>query len=94
MGDIGLLGTKVEAGEDVWEGYHLFVGGGYGADQGVGRELFRDIVAGELPATVEKLLRAYLVNRLSAAETFNEFVRRHSVEQLRELSAAGALAGV
>jgi ferredoxin-nitrite reductase len=94
MGDIGLLGTKVEAGEDLVEGYHVFVGGGYGADQGVGRELFRNVVAGELPVALEKLLRAYLANRLSPAETFNEFVRRHSVEQLHELSAAGALAAV
>ena len=33
LGDIGLLGTQVEAGDDLVEGYHVFVGGGYGAEQ-------------------------------------------------------------
>ena len=34
MGDIGLLGTKV--GPDKREGYHVYVGGGFGQDQAVG----------------------------------------------------------
>jgi ferredoxin-nitrite reductase len=85
MGDIGLLGTKVEAGDDMVEGYHVFVGGGYGADQAVGRELYRNVVAADLPVTIEKMLRGYLSARTAATETFNEFVRRHEAEELREL---------
>ena len=50
IGDIGLLGTKVPVGEDdMVEGYHVFVGGGYGADQGIGREIYRNVVAGGCP---------------------------------------------
>ncbi|MDB5325582.1 MAG: sir 1, partial [Phycisphaerales bacterium] len=63
IGDIGLLGTKVTVGEDMVEGYHLFVGGGYGADQAIGRELKRNIVADDVPHVIESLLRGYLAER-------------------------------
>jgi ferredoxin-nitrite reductase len=85
MGDIGLLGTKVEAGEDMVEGYHVFVGGGYGADQAIGRELYRNVVAADVPVTIERMLRGYLSARGAVTETFNEFVRRHEAGQLCEL---------
>jgi len=85
MGDIGLLGTKVDIGEDMVDGYHIFVGGGYGADQAVGRELYRSVNAKELPERIEKMLRGYMAQRSGSGETFNEFVRRHTTEQLVEL---------
>ena len=85
IGDIGLLATKVAVGEDdMVEGYHIFVGGGYGATQGLAREIFRDVVADEVPRAIERMLRAY-VDNASANETFREFVIRHSSEQLKEL---------
>ena len=84
MGDIGMIGTKVEAGDDMVEGYHVFVGGGYGADQAIGRELYRNVVGTELPVTIEKMLRGYMAERATPQETFNEFVRRHETEQLLE----------
>ena len=87
MGDIGMLGAKVSLGDDddaeEVEGYHVFIGGGYGADQAVGREMFRSIPATELPATIEKMLRAYTAHRASPEESFNEFVRRHETDQLK-----------
>jgi ferredoxin-nitrite reductase len=46
IGDIGLLACRVSvdaAGEDTVEGFHVFVGGGFGADAGIGRELYRDV---------------------------------------------------
>jgi ferredoxin-nitrite reductase len=85
MGDIGLLGTKVEVGDDSVEGYHVYVGGGYGADQAVGRELYRNVVAADLPGKVEQMLRGYLAARQGSDETFNQFVRRQTAEQLVEL---------
>ena len=86
MGDIGLLGTRVEVGEEMVEGYHVFVGGGYGAEQAIGRELIRNVQAAELPGVVERLLLAYRENRASPAETFREFTSRIPVERLRQLS--------
>ena len=84
IGDVGLIGTKV--GEEAAEGYHVFVGGGYGDSQGIGREAFRDVLAADAPAVVERLLRAYLNHRRDAEELFHEFAARHSTEQLVELS--------
>jgi ferredoxin-nitrite reductase len=88
IGDIGLLATKVPQGDDLVEGYHLYLGGGYGADQAIGREFLRDIAADELPDRLEALLRGYLDHRANASESFKEFTRRHSIEKLRELCGA------
>ncbi|HEU5397140.1 MAG TPA: NirA family protein [Verrucomicrobiae bacterium] len=80
MGDIGCVGTKVR-GEDA---YHVFVGGGFGRNQAVGRQIFAGVSAGELPATLERMLRAYL-NHRQGKETFQQFTSRHEVGKLQEL---------
>ncbi|MEK0448003.1 MAG: hypothetical protein RL088_271 [Verrucomicrobiota bacterium] len=80
MGDIGLMGVKVR-GE---EGYHVFVGGGFGKHQAVGRQIFSGVLAGELPDLIEKLLRAYLHHR-AAKESFLTFTTRHELGRLQEL---------
>src|SRR5205085_11722775 len=64
VGDIGLLATKVDLGGDAAaEGYHLVIGGGSGAELGLGREIARDIPAEALPERLETLLRGYLGRR-------------------------------
>ncbi|MGV3483640.1 MAG: NirA family protein [Planctomycetaceae bacterium] len=102
IGDIGLIGAKVEvpvyqiagtqttaeASDDEQEtqeveGYHLFVGGGFGVNQGTGRELLRDVAASDLPTIVERILRGYLERR-AEGESFVDFTRRHEIEQLRD----------
>jgi ferredoxin-nitrite reductase len=85
IGDIGLLATQVEAGDETVEGYHVFVGGGYGAEQGLGRELYRGVPAGEVPAVTERMVRAYLDHRRGPEESFLDFVRRHPTDQLKDL---------
>jgi ferredoxin-nitrite reductase len=90
VGDIGLLATKVDMGGDAEaEGYHLVIGGGSGAELGLGREIARDIPADVLPQRLETLLRGYL-GRREAGESFHAFANRHSVEQLAELVTAEA----
>jgi len=85
VGDIGLLATKVDlGGEAEAEGYHLVIGGGSGAEAGLGREITRDISAEALPGRLETLLRGYLEQR-AAGESFHAFANRHSVEELAEL---------
>jgi len=84
IGDIGCIGTKIEVGEDMVEGYHVFVGGGYGAAQGIGREIYRNVTAEDLPAVLEKMLRGYLDQRADESEPFIQFVRRHEPGQLKE----------
>ena len=85
LGDIGLLGTKVEVGDDMVEGYHVFVGGGYGEEQHIGREVFRSVTAVDAPAVIERMLRAYLETRLGPEEEFNAFVKRYPTDRLKEL---------
>jgi ferredoxin-nitrite reductase len=78
MGDIGLLGTKV-GGED---GYHVFIGGGFGKNQSVGRQIFSGVSLGELPGMIEKLLRVYLKHR-AGRESFQQFSMRHDLNALQ-----------
>ncbi len=84
MGDIGLLGTKVKVGGESMDGYHIFVGGGFGKHQAVGRQVFNGVAVGDLPVTIEKMLRAYL-RRREKHETFQSFTTRHEVKVLQEI---------
>src|SRR5471030_1861938 len=65
IGDIGLLACKVQVSEDAdpVEGYHILVGGGFGPDAALARELFRDVKAEDAPATIEHMLKTYLAQR-------------------------------
>ena len=60
IGDIGLhrlQGRDRDDGDTV-EGYHVLVGGGFGPDAGLAREIFMDVRAEDAPATVERLLQS------------------------------------
>jgi ferredoxin-nitrite reductase len=85
IGDIGLEGTKVEVGEEMVEGYHLCVGGGWGLEQGIGRRLLESLPFDEIPPIVERLLLQYLDSREGPEESFAAFVRRHTIEDLRSI---------
>ena len=90
IGDIGLLACKVEEGEEQIEGYHIYIGGGFGPDAALGREIYRDVRAPDAPHAVERMLKGYLSNRASRDETFLAFSRRHEVETLKQMFEAGA----
>jgi ferredoxin-nitrite reductase len=87
IGDIGLLACKMEGteGGDPVEGYHVFVGGGFGADAALGREIYRDVPADEAPKVVERMLNGYLARRGSREETFLAFARRHETDALKSI---------
>ena len=92
LGEIGLLGTGIDVGDDLVEGYRIFVGGGYGEQRNIGREVCRGVPATEAPRVVEKMLQAYLRHRLGPEEEFNAFVSRHPPNSCKPLFAQ-ALAG-
>ena len=50
---------------DTVEGYHILVGGGFGPDAALGREIYRDVKAEDAPRAVERMLKAYLAHRAS-----------------------------
>jgi len=87
IGDIGLLGTKTQGSddEDPAEAYHIHVGGGFGPQAQCGREIYRDVKADDAPATIERMLKAYLANRAGTQESFAEFTRRHDIDALKAL---------
>ena len=87
VGDIGLLGARVAVSEDgdTVEGYHIHVGGGFGPDAGIGREIYRDVKAEDAPRTVERMLKAYLAHRAGAREPFFAFTRRHELDALKAM---------
>jgi ferredoxin-nitrite reductase len=80
IGDIGLLGTKVR-GE---EGYQVVIGGGSDQDQAVARELIPAIAYADLPPVLERLFEAYMERR-AAKESFLDFSRRHTIDELQSL---------
>jgi ferredoxin-nitrite reductase len=90
IGDIGLLATKVDLGDDEVEGYHVMVGGGAGAERTMARDIYHSVPADAVPAKLEAMLRAYLGHRREA-ESFHAFVNRHEVDALRRLFDAAAL---
>ncbi|RYG69796.1 NirA family protein, partial [bacterium] len=85
IGDIGLVGTKVEVEDEMLDGYRVYVGGGYGEDAGIGREVFPEILATDAPRVVESMLRAFQDNR-DAQESFVQWSRRQSIEVIKEMS--------
>src|SRR5262249_16929637 len=79
---------------DTVDGYHIHVGGGFGPDQSLGREIYRDVKAEDAPTTVERMLKAYLAHRVSQQETFAAFTRRHEVSALKAMFEREAVASI
>ncbi len=84
MGDIGLLGAKVKVEGESVEGYHVFVGGGFGNHQALGRQVFTGVSFQSLKPTLEKMLRGYLRHR-NEGESFQSFTHRHDLNMLQRI---------
>jgi ferredoxin-nitrite reductase len=88
VGDIGLLGTKVAGAE----GYQVAIGGGADQDQGLARELVSSVAYADLPPLLERLFAAYK-QRCEPDESFLQFSRRHTIDELKSfLSSQEAVA--
>ena len=87
IGDLGLLSCKVERDGEAVEAFHVFVGGGFGSQKKIGRQLFKGLAVGEeLQSKVLGVLKAYKDGR-EGEESFQEFTLRHEIEQLASLAA-------
>ena len=88
IGDIGLIGARVPINDDgdTVDGYHLLVGGGFGTEATMGRELFQNVKAEDAPRTVERVLKAYVANRASEDETFIAFAKRTEIDALKRMT--------
>lgn len=87
IGDIGMIACRVPidaGGEDTVEGFHILVGGGFGPDAAVGREIYRDVKVEDCPKAIERMLKAFIAHRCEG-ETFLTFTRHHELEALRAM---------
>jgi ferredoxin-nitrite reductase len=87
ISEIGLLACKVQETEDgdEIEGYHILVGGGFGPQAALGRDIYRDVKAADAPKRVERILKAYMTHRASPQESFLAFSHRLDIEALKAL---------
>jgi ferredoxin-nitrite reductase len=82
MGDIGLLGTKVKS--ESGEGYHITVGGGFGENRKIGRQVFSGVSVESLGETLEGMLKGYLKGRSGPEESFHSYCNQRTIGQLQE----------
>jgi ferredoxin-nitrite reductase len=87
IADIGLLGAKVERGEELVEGYDLHVGGGAGPEQKIGRLIREKVAADALGPAVLALLRAWAAEG-APGESFQSFTARHDDAALAAMAEA------
>jgi ferredoxin-nitrite reductase len=87
IGDIGMLATKVAVGEEMVEGYHVFVGGGYGENREIGRQIATGVLATELPQFLERLLLHFLANRSDDEQTFRDWSRAQELKTLLSITS-------
>jgi len=69
---------------DTVDGYHVLVGGGFGPDAMLARDIYKDVKAEDAPRTVERILKGYLAHR-DGGETFLAFGKRHETEALKAM---------
>jgi len=88
IGDIGLIGARVPVNDegDTVDGYNILVGGGYGPEAAIARELFQNVKADDAPRTVAHILTVYLRQRISTTESFAEFARRTDTNVFRDIA--------
>ncbi len=87
ISDIGIEGKKIKVDGQWMDAYYFCVGGAVGAFQSIARPLGYRCLATEVPAAIERLLRAYLAEK-QPGENLRMFFARHSEAELR-----GHLAG-
>src|SRR3954467_8340252 len=91
IGDIGLIAARVAINEegDTVDGYNVLVGGGFGPDATLARDVYKDVKAEESPRAVERILKGYLAHR-EGDEDFLAFSKRHDADALKAMFDAVA----
>jgi ferredoxin-nitrite reductase len=89
IGDIGLIATKVEYGEDLIDGYHILLGGRTGSDPAIATRVMEAVPERAVPAAVERILQRYLEHR-NETESFADFSRTADWPSLLSEQLTGA----
>ena len=86
IGDIGLVGTKVDVNGKLEEGYNIFIGGKPGLSGQIAKEYASSVTVDALLPAVEGLIDCWIKNRSDQQETFYSFTSRYDAPSLRNLS--------
>jgi sulfite reductase (ferredoxin) len=90
VGDIGLMGTSSrEPVEGTKQAFDLFLRGGVGPLQAIGRPLVRRVATARLEETVDRLIEAWVAGRADG-ESFRNFCIRTPDEELQGVAAGQA----
>jgi len=93
IADIGVEGKKLKIDGALVDAYYFCVGGAVGLHQAVARPIGLRLPAADVVPAIERLLRAFLADRL-AGETFRHFAARHTDDDLRGLLAGDLVEAV
>ena len=93
IADIGIEGKKIKHDGRLVDAYYFCLGGAVGLHQGTARPVGYRCPASEVPDAIERLLRAYLEDRLPG-ENLRKFFARHDDTQLRGFLAGQVLEAV
>jgi sulfite reductase (ferredoxin) len=93
IADIGIEGKKIKQNGRLVDAYYFCLGGAVGLHQGTARPIGYRCPASEVPDAIERLLRAYLEDRLPD-ENLRKFFARHDNSELREFLAGQVLDAV
>ena len=93
IADIGIEGKKTKVEGTMVDAYYFCVGGGVGKHQRTARPIGYRAAATEVPASIERLLRAYLAERRDG-QTFRDFTAQHTDEELRAVLAGTPVGAV
>ena len=93
IADLGLEGKKIKVDGRLEDAYYFCVGGAVGAHERVARPVGYRVTAPEVPAAIERLLRAYLAERLPD-ENFRQFCAAHTIEEIRHILAGEVVEAV
>lgn len=85
IADIGLMGVVCNfRGQRGTEAYNILLGGALGSEAGFAQLTLKKVPADFVQVAIKQIVDAYKANRTDENETFREFVRRHTPEQLGE----------
>ncbi len=93
IADIGIEGKKLKVDGQMVDAYYFCLGGAVGLNQSIARAVGYRCPATEVPAAIERLLRAYRVES-GGSENLRQFFARHSDETLRGYLAGEAVEAV
>ncbi len=93
IADIGLEGKKIRVGGRLVDAYYFCIGGAAGGAAAIARPIGYRVPSYDVAPAIERLVRAYLAQRLPD-ERFRAFCARHDDEELRALLAGADVVAV